>query len=406
MAVFSQPLFFLLVATMFVAMQLQLGRMPRTTWFGLLNLIAVWLLFGLVAALALAFAALGFYTAMLLYQKFLEDSADHIKRTARFSLYAAVGAAFVTYKIWQDPAADLVQQVGLGFALQGLAGPVDRVTPVLETLAFSYVALRLVDFLRAGFAGERLANPLALSGFLVPFFMSPSGPVNEYETHLEMDEEEPPAPTIAYFVDAVYIIVLGYFFKFFVAASFSLFFVGISDPWPMTGLADTAVFLTFVFFEFSGYSLIALGVGMLLGVPTPKNFNHPYFSTTFTEFWGRWHVSLGAFVRRTFYFPIRLSLTRWFRPASDNRAAIHAINAVALLVPFAFVGLWHRFTWAFLLWGISLALVVAIETVVREEVLPKTELKLPRWLSRPLGVAYTLIMVVITLQIAALDFAS
>ena len=380
--------------------------MDRGTWFGCLNLIAVWLLFGLAAALALVFVAIVFFAAALLCQKFLNENHGGLRRVAQVVLYTSVGMTFITYKFWQDPMADLAQEIGLGVALHGFAEPVSGVSTILQTLAFSYVALRVIDFLRAAFAGERIVNPLALSGFLVPFFMSPSGPVNEYEVHLEMNEREPSPPTVGSFIDSIYVIVLGYFLKFVVATSFSLFFVGVNGSWPMNNLIDTAVFLTFVFFEFSGYSLIAFGVGMLLGVPTPMNFNRPYLSTTFTEFWSRWHISLGSFVRRTFYFPIRLSLTRWFRPASSNRIAIHSINLVALLVPFAFVGLWHRFTWAFLFWGMSLAVMVAVETVFREEILPRTGLSLPRWASAPLGMAYTLAMVVITLQIAAVDFAS
>lgn len=402
---FLQPAFIGFVLVYYVAMQVRTG-LKRTTWFGALNIIAVSVLFGALPAIAILLLSCFYSWTVDRVQKREANAAT--TRGMRAALYTSVGLVFVWYKIWQDPAADIATSLGLSGLVSESEGDgkVLSAGGILEALAFSYVTLRIIDFIQSSAGGERVLNPLALSGFFVPFFMSPSGPINEYEVHLAMDDVEPEVPSVGPFIDSLYLIVLGYFLKFVVAYTYGLFFIGVNGNWPMNGLLDTAVFLLFVLIEFSGYSLIALGVGKLLGVPTPRNFNHPYLSTSFAEFWTRWHMSLGVFVRRTFYFPIRMALNRAIRPRPDNRVVIHAINVVALLISFAFVGLWHRFTFAFLFWGIALALVVAIETVAKEELASRFSVQLPEWLKAPLAIVYTLFMVVLTLQIAAADFAA
>jgi D-alanyl-lipoteichoic acid acyltransferase DltB (MBOAT superfamily) len=115
-------------------------------------------------------------------------------------------------------------------------------------------------------------------------------------------------------------------------------------------------------------------------------------------------MSLGQFVRRNLYIPIQVFLVRRF--GRKNRNAAYVANVFALSVPFIFVGVWHRFTWSFLLWGVSLGIFVAVEKVVSERVLVRSKwlARQPRWLMQAFGVAYTLTVVVVTLHIASKDF--
>jgi alginate O-acetyltransferase complex protein AlgI len=220
-----------------------------------------------------------------------------------------------------------------------------------------------------------------------------------------MDKSPVPEPTASHFIDSVFLIVLGYFLKFACAQSYGIFVRGMDGAWPVATLFDSVVFLLYVLIEFTGYSMIALGVGRLLHVPTPVNFNHPYMATSFADFWTRWHMSLGSFVRRTMYFPIRMSLSRAIKPKRGEKFKIHAINTAALLVPFAFVGVWHRFTWPFVLWGVAVGGVVAIETILRDEFFNKRKSPLPAWVVRPLVSIYSVFLVAFTLQVALTDFA-
>ena len=104
-----------------------------------------------------------------------------------------------------------------------------------------------------------------------------------------------------------------------------------------------------LYLDFAGYSLMAGGLGMLLGYPYIENFRHPYASRSVGEFWRRWHISLGSWFRDYVYFPLGGSRV-------GKGAAVRNLLAVWLLT-----GLWHGGTWNFLLWGLILGLLVTGE---------------------------------------------
>jgi D-alanyl-lipoteichoic acid acyltransferase DltB (MBOAT superfamily) len=274
------------------------------------------------------------------------------------------------------------------------------VATIFQAIAFSYVALRMVDATRSIAAGNRLVNPVALSGYLLPFFMTPAGPINVYADHLYMDKTAPERPSLAGFVTAADLVTSGLFLKFVVAELLRLFFVGLTGEWPTDTLAQSAIIHVYVFFDFLGYSLVALGIGRLLDIPTPVNFRAPYCSKSMTEFWTRWHISLGDFVRRSLFVPLQVSIVRRF-----GRHRAHLTNLLALILSFGFVGLWHRLTWTFLAWGFFVGVVVALEKVLG----PKLMLIAAErpWLARMwvvLGPLYVFALVVCTLHIAMRNF--
>ncbi len=104
-----------------------------------------------------------------------------------------------------------------------------------------------------------------------------------------------------------------------------------------------------LYLDFAGYSLMAGGLGLLLGYPYIENFRHPYASRSVGEFWRRWHISLGSWFRDYVYFPLGGS-------RAGKGAAVRNLLAVWLLT-----GLWHGGTWNFLLWGLILGLLVTGE---------------------------------------------
>ncbi len=106
-----------------------------------------------------------------------------------------------------------------------------------------------------------------------------------------------------------------------------------------TLLLASVLFTIQIYADFSGYSLIAIGSGKLLGIDLPENFRRPYFSRTVTEFWRRWHISLTTWFRDYIYFPLggsRVGKTRW------------ALNT---LIVFLVSGLWHGAAYTFIIWG-------------------------------------------------------
>jgi len=113
-----------------------------------------------------------------------------------------------------------------------------------------------------------------------------------------------------------------------------------------------------IYFDFSGYSDMAIGMGRILGFHFNENFNYPYISKSVTEFWRRWHMSLGTWFRDYVYIPMggnRVSRPRW----------IFNILTVWMLT-----GLWHGAAWNFVAWGLLFAVLLLLEKVLPLEKLP------------------------------------
>lgn len=104
-----------------------------------------------------------------------------------------------------------------------------------------------------------------------------------------------------------------------------------------------------IYFDFFGYSLMAIGLGKMLGFQLPKNFDHPYLSLTMTEFWRRWHMTLGAWFREYVYIPL-----------GGNREGVIALIRNSLVV-WLLTGIWHGAGYNFLLWGVVLFVILLIE---------------------------------------------
>lgn len=101
-----------------------------------------------------------------------------------------------------------------------------------------------------------------------------------------------------------------------------------------------------LYFDFSGYTDMALGVGMLFGVSLPPNFNAPYLAQDPADFWNRWHISLSTWFRNYLFFPISRGLLR--RWGQDRREQAQFVSNFATM---SLVGLWHGAGWGFILWG-------------------------------------------------------
>ena len=115
-----------------------------------------------------------------------------------------------------------------------------------------------------------------------------------------------------------------------------------------------------IFFDFSGYSDMAIGLGRIFGFRYLENFDYPYISASITEFWRRWHMSLGSWFRDYVYIPLggnRVSKTKWLRN---------------ILVVWLLTGLWHGAAWNFVLWGLFFAVFLTAEKLWYGRALAKT----------------------------------
>lgn len=147
--------------------------------------------------------------------------------------------------------------------------------------------------------------------------------------------------------------------------------------------AGAAAFMLQVYFDFSGYSDMAIGLGRLFGFHFPENFNYPFVSKSISEFWRRWHMTLGGWFRDYVYIPLggnRVRPLRWI---------------CNLVVVWALTGLWHGAAWNFVLWGLFFAVMLPLEKLV----LGKRLEKCPAFIQH----AYTLLFVMLSFVIFHAD---
>ena len=114
-----------------------------------------------------------------------------------------------------------------------------------------------------------------------------------------------------------------------------------------------------IYFDFSGYSDMAIGLGKMMGFTFPENFDHPYQSQSITEFWRRWHMTLGSWFRDYLYIPLggnRCGRGRWF---------------FNLMVVWLLTGFWHGASWNFMAWGIYFGIILILEKLFLLKVLEK-----------------------------------
>lgn len=406
---FSDYRFVFAVIVAYVLMHVVVVQ-KRTALFAVINMAAIIVLFKLKAALLL----LGVASCYWLLIWLVVFCVQFKSKSKHAQLWRLAGHAFLVICIiglfllnklsgFSEHAMHTLASY-LGVTTNDASQPISAFLGMLPVIAISYVCLRLIDVVRAVFDGDKLLNPFSLSGYLVPFFMTPAGPINVYTKHLEMDERPSPTPTFTMFVDAVFLVALGYFMKFFIATSYQGFLIGYQGQWQFDTVWDTYLFLVYVFFEFCGYSFIALGVGRLLGVPTPLNFNHPYIASNFGDFWARWHMSLGDFAKRNIYNPLLITLIRQLKLRSTRSR--YAANVFALWAPFVFIGFWHDVTLGFLVWGIVVGALVAAEKALRDKplVINYVGIGKSRMLTKVLGIVYVQALVAWTLHFAIQDF--
>lgn len=122
-----------------------------------------------------------------------------------------------------------------------------------------------------------------------------------------------------------------------------------------------------IFFDFSAYSDMAIGLGQMFGFHYHENFNYPYISKSVTEFWRRWHISLSSWLNEYLFIPLSFSFRK-----------LHKTGTVlALIITFFLSGLWHGASWNFVLWGVYFGVIIALEQFL----LLKLFSKLPRFFS-------------------------
>ncbi len=232
-------------------------------------------------------------------------------------------------------------------------------------LGLSFYSFRAASYLSDVYHARCYAeeNPLRFALWFSFFPVILQGPIVGY-TELEKQFSSRQY-CIENFASGLRTFVLGLGFKVLIAdrlfrlwtKASELNFTDISTPLAWLCIVSYSVY---IYFDFAGYSLMAIGVGRMLGFELPENFRQPYVSKSMTEFWRRWHITLGAWFRKYIYIPLGGSRCSKWR------------NVLNLFAVWLFTGIWHGSHWNFIIWGLGLGVIVVIEKLFLKKYLDKS----------------------------------
>ena len=209
--------------------------------------------------------------------------------------------------------------------------------------AISYI----IDVYRKDVTAEK--NILSLGTYITLFPQLVAGPIVRYKTiNEELKNKDISYDNFSYGVSRF---VIGLSKKVLLANNLGLF-VEVLKSSSSSILSSWLIAVGFtlqIYFDFSGYSDMAIGLGRMFGFKFLENFNYPYIAKSVTDFWRRWHISLSSFFRDYVYIPLggnRVSKFKWIRN---------------IFIVWFLTGFWHGASWNFILWGLFFAVVLLIE---------------------------------------------
>lgn len=203
-------------------------------------------------------------------------------------------------------------------------------------------------------------NPLGLATYVSLFPQLIAGPIVRYKTVAEeINNREHSFNNFAYGIKRF---VIGLSKKVLIAnalGELNVIATSANNPSVLFYWLGAIAFTLQIYFDFSGYSDMAIGLGRIFGFNFLENFNYPYISKSISEFWNRWHMSLGTWFKDYVYIPLggnRVSKLKWFR----NIAIVWFLT-----------GFWHGASWNFILWGLYFGVIIILEKLFIMNLLEK-----------------------------------
>lgn len=243
-----------------------------------------------------------------------------------------------------------------------LFGSDTRVPAKTLPIGISFFTFQIITYTVDVYLGkvETQRNPVKLALYISFFPQLIAGPIVNY-TYIApyLDER---TVTATDFFRGMYRFVCGLAKKLVLAnlcgeVLENLTLMG--DVSTLAGWLGAIAYTLQIFFDFSAYSDMAIGMGRMFGFPFLENFNEPYTSLSVTEFWRRWHISLGAFFREYVYIPL-----------GGNRCRVSR-QIFNLTVVWMLTGLWHGASWNFIVWGLYYGALLILEKFLLKNVLKK-----------------------------------
>ena len=252
----------------------------------------------------------------------------------------------------------------LNFTIENLnhlfhhAIPQTHITLPIGISFFTFQAMSYVFDVALG-RGQVQKNPLNVALYVSLFPQLIAGPIVRYETVAE--EIQTRKETLSDFVKGMRRFSVGLAKKMILSNSIALLADQAFGYGDVSQLSTTMAWLGAlayafqIYFDFGGYSDMAIGLGLMFGFHFNENFNYPYISRTVSEFWNRWHISLSSWFRDYLFYPVSRKAgplgkkvkQRWGKTAGRLTPSV-----IALAVVWLSTGIWHGANWSYILWGV------------------------------------------------------
>lgn len=271
------------------------------------------------------------------------------------------------------------------FILENLntAGWLKReVEAIVVPIGISFLVFEVISYIVDIARGNATTGKLADVALYLAFFPKlVSGPIilwKHFQPQINARKSD-----ITIVTDGIDRIIIGYAKKVIIADTLGTTVAQIQSL-SVTGIDRNTYFIWAflymleIYFDFSGYSDIAIGLCNFLGFSVDKNFNYPYVSASITEFWRRWHISLGTWFREYVYIPL-----------GGNRKGNVYLN---LFIVFLLTGIWHGANWTFLAWGGINGILLVLERYAQKRVWYQKIPKMLKWMATMLLVYFMWIL--------------
>lgn len=285
----------------------------------------------------------------MMVEKHLPDK----KKARRYVIFSVVfNMGLLGFFKYADWIIGMINSFGLSLPLLGLSLPVGISFYSFQTMSYP------IDVYRGQAKSQK--NIVDFGAYVVMFPQLIAGPIVRYK---DIDDQlRNRSETMDKFVSGIERFVCGLAKKVLLANTAGLMHTQIlSLPAERASVLSSVLamsgFALQIYFDFSGYSDMAIGLGKMFGFELMENFNYPYVSRSITEFWRRWHISLSTFFRDYVYIPL-----------GGNRKGIRR-QILNIMTVWFLTGLWHGASWNFVLWGVYFGVLLIIEKLFFKQVL-------------------------------------
>lgn len=235
---------------------------------------------------------------------------------------------------------------------------------IILPLGISFITFQQIGFIWTSIERKKIVNLKDYLLFSIFFPQIIAGPILIIEDVDYQLKKNFPNMNLKNIWKGVQIFSLGLFKKVFIADKLSPW-VDVVFSSDLSNLGSLDLFIGALsyglqlYFDFSAYSDMAIGLGLIFGLSLPVNFLSPYKSQSISEFWTRWHITLNRFLESLIYFPLSLKIRRYF---SENKISSSIVVIfVSTLITFFISGLWHGAGWTFIIWGLYHGFFVSLQ---------------------------------------------